>query len=570
MEDKKNQQPELTPEEQLDALLNSFLSEPDLPMPISEAETEPVVAEDSLPQDEPDANEAKSEPIPEAEAVIPEEASEESTLPEVKPETEIPEDQPLLQDELSGGEEIPETEIKADEDAMESAGLVRPEDLEFEKIIEEAMREEWGEPTVTDGEDAEPEASEQSASEEVTTQEETAVEETTDDRQEAPARPDHKIRPKNRGGYGLFGIPHMVSTVIWLAVIVFIGIGLGTMMWEVASDVLALDRPDHSITITIEEDDDLEEVATKLQQAGLIKYPGLFKLYGNITDAMEDIRPGSFELNSQYDYHALVGHLAGNQSRLTVDVTIPEGYNCAQIFALLEQKGVCSAAKLEEAAANAKLTEYWFLEGVERGTPYCLEGYLFPDTYTFYYSHEPEAVLEKMLSNFNKRFTDIMKNKLDVLNQNLSDMMRSHGLSEEYIASHQMTIREVVIIASMIEKETADNAESYNISSVIYNRLTNPGVYPWLNIDATLVYITGRSPVTDADKLIDSPYNTYLYEGLIPGPISNPSRASLDAALDPEMTEYHFYALDPSTGKHHFSKNLQEHNDFLNSLKKED
>ena len=123
-----------------------------------------------------------------------------------------------------------------------------------------------------------------------------------------------------------------------------------------------------------------------------------------------------------------------------------------------------------------------------------------------------------------------------------------------------------MIIASLIEKETSGNKESYYIASVIYNRLTNPGEYPYLNIDAALVYAVGHSPLTNEDKLFDSPYNTYLYKGLVPGPIANPGVASMNAALSPESTEYYFYALDPSTGEHKFFKTYKAHLEFLESL----
>ncbi len=120
----------------------------------------------------------------------------------------------------------------------------------------------------------------------------------------------------------------------------------------------------------------------------------------------------------------------------------------------------------------------------------------------------------------------------------------------------------------MIEKETANNLESFTVSSVIYNRLTNPGKYPYLNIDATLVYaLGGRNELTAQDKTIDSPYNTYKEKGLVPGPISNPSQNSLAAALQPEETKYYYYAYNPATEEHHFSKNYDDHLDFLNSLK---
>jgi UPF0755 protein len=140
-------------------------------------------------------------------------------------------------------------------------------------------------------------------------------------------------------------------------------------------------------------------------------------------------------------------------------------------------------------------------------------------------------------------------------------MMRRNGDSEEFIAANQFDIRDVVNVASLIEKETASNQESYRIASVIYNRLFNWGSTPrYLNIDATLIYaLDGKTNLTAEDKTTDSPYNTYTYTGLTPGPIANPGLASIEAALNPETTSYYYYVLNPSTGVHDFSKTLAEH-----------
>ena len=358
-----------------------------------------------------------------------------------------------------------------------------------------------------------------------------------------------------------------VCPVIWLAIIVFIGAGLGRMIWQVAADMLAFGRPNQAVTITITSNDDLDDIAQKLYDTGLIKYPGIFKFYGQLANAEKKVKPGTYELNTVYDYNALVKNMAGTADRVSTKVTIPEGYTCAQIFRLLEKSGVCTVEALQEAAMTADLSNYWFLEGIDRSSPNCLEGYLFPDTYEFYLDHNPTSVLKKMLSNFNKRFSDNMIAKIDELNEMMASTMRSHGLSESYIKAHMFTVRDVVIVASMIEKETSGDEESYYISSVIYNRLTNPGEYPYLNIDATLVYITGNSPLTQEDLKFDSPYNTYLYKGMIPGPISNPGLSSLSAALSPENTSYYYYALNPATGSHEFFKTYKAHQNFLESLK---
>ena len=128
-----------------------------------------------------------------------------------------------------------------------------------------------------------------------------------------------------------------------------------------------------------------------------------------------------------------------------------------------------------------------------------------------------------------------------------------------------MDMDEVITLASMIEKETASAKESSTIASVIYNRLCDPANYPYLNIDATIVYALGGvdGALTYEDTQIDSPYNTYNRTGLPAGPISNPGLSSISAALHPADTSYYYYALAGSTGLHHFSESYDEHQAFL-------
>ena len=378
-------------------------------------------------------------------------------------------------------------------------------------------------------------------------------------RQENP--PVRKRRPKNKHAYGLLSIPHILTTIVWLALVVAIGASLGRMLWMCAADVLAFGRPDQTVYVTITKTDTLDTVAEKLHRAGLINYPGLFKLYGKLSNIMDDLSIGTYELNTLYDYHALSTSMSEKPAmRVTVKVTIPEGYNCAQIFKLLEEKEVCTVAELENYASNSQFADYWFLEGTERGNKYCLEGFLFPDTYEFYVDSDAKEVYIKLLAAFDYRFTDTMKEKLVKLNEYLNAKMKKQGLDQSYIDSHQITIREVVIIASLIEKESSGiEDDSYNISSVIYNRLTNPGNHPYLGLNSTLVYYTGRSELTSEDFQDDHPYNTYTRPGLVPGPIANPGRASLDAALDPSDTGYYYFVLNPKTGTHEYSKTYAEH-----------
>lgn len=366
--------------------------------------------------------------------------------------------------------------------------------------------------------------------------------------QETPVprpRPVRKGRPKRKGGEGLLGIPSILVTLVWLALIVVIGVTLGRMAWVCAADVLAFGREDKPVTVTIYEADSMEDITEKLYNAGLIRYKSLFSFYASISDAQEDIDPGIYDLNTRYDYHALVNMMSASSTREVVKVTIPEGYTCRQIFDLLQENKVCTSVDLAAYAANGALDEYWFLENVTRGDKYCLEGFLFPDTYEFYKNDSPRSILQKMLNNFEYRFTEEMRAQLEALNAN--------------VTGGTYSVRELVIVASMIEKETAAASESPRIAGVIYNRLFRWGDTPaFLNIDASIVYAQDGDN-SHIDTSIDSPYNTYLHTGLTPTPIANPGLASLQAALNPESHNYYYYVLNPSTGVHQFATSYDEH-----------
>ena len=383
-----------------------------------------------------------------------------------------------------------------------------------------------------------------------------------------------KRRPAMKKGYGLLGIPHILATFVWLALILAIGITLGRTIWVCAADMLAFGKESSKVVVTIAETDTPDAIAQKLKDAGLIRYPELFKTFMKIKGAEEEISAGTFTLDTIYDYNALVNSMTPYaDGRQEVDITIPEGYTCAQIFNLLAENDVCTVEELEEYAANGELPEYWFLEGVTRGDKYCLEGFLFPDTYRFYTKDDPDRVLEKLLDAFDDRFTDTMKEWFENLKVRMTEAMQNAGRDEEYIASHQLTIRDVVIVASMIEKESSGPSESRIISSVIYNRLTDWDM-PYLNIDATIIYALGGKdgPLTESDLQVDSPYNTYTHMGLTPGPIANPGRESIYAALDPfgpqdeNYNAYYYYALDPETGSHKFFETSGGFEEFIDSV----
>ena len=510
------------------------------PLPEEVTVSEEIAAEETAASEEITADEtAVSEVIPEEAATVSEAIPEEGTaVSEAIPEEAIPE------------ESLPAPEAPFVEG---SVFMSRIPDVE-EDCPEETPEEAVSDP-VAQAEEPEEEPEEESLDREYRDNGQDF-----DEMLHAPApekkRPEHqrparKGRPKRKKGEGLLGIPNILVTFVWLALIVTIGVTAGRMLWICAADVLAFGREDRAVTITIYEADTMDDIVDKLHRNGLIRYKSLFNLYASISDAEEDIKPGIYDLNTRYDYHALVNFMSPRSSRTVVEnLLIPEGYTCQQIFELLEEKRVCTAVDLASYAANGELKDYWFLEGVQRGSEYCLEGYLFPDTYDFYKNSSPREVLEKLLDNFDYRFSEEMRAQLETLNTNLTG---------------DYTVREITIVASLIEKESASPEESPKVAGVIYNRLFNWGNNPaYLNIDASIVYaLGGKSELTREDLQIDDPYNTYTNIGLTPGPIANPGLSSLKAALNPETHNYYYYVLNPSTGMHQFSTTNEEHNAWV-------
>ncbi len=546
--------------------------------------------------------------IPEEEEILAPEAIEETPiLPEPTPAqpleatAEVPADTfpeedmfPVIEDILSGepAAEMPALASETDEAVIDDIILetLAEEQLETENEIPTFVPEAAPEPEEADLDDIilETLAEEQLEAELSVTEipakeipseipdlgfEEAPAEEPSKEPDPKKERPARKGRPRRPKGSGLLSIPHMISVVIWLLIICAIGVSAGRIIWVCAADVLAFGREDKEVSISITVDDTMETIADKLHKAGLINIPELFLFYADLTDVAEEhkITTGTFTLNTIYDYNALVNHMGPRATNRVVieDVLIPEGYNCRQIFALMEEKGICKAADLEAYAASGALDDYWFLEGVERGHKYCLEGYLFPDTYDFYENSTPKLVLEKMLDGFDYRFTQELNAKIPVLNELLSEMMRKNGESDAFIAEHQLDLHSLLTVASLIEEETASNSESYRIASVIYNRLFSWGNNPrYLNIDASIIYaLDGKTDLTAEDMAVDSPYNTYTNTGLTPGPISNPGLASIEAALNPESTSYYYYVLNPETGMHQFSKTYAEHTQWVEKFR---
>ena len=377
------------------------------------------------------------------------------------------------------------------------------------------------------------------------------------DSEQTEDTPEEPERPRLAAG---------IKVLLYVCCVLAASVILAVVGWRLADDVLALTKPDEEVTITVPENATVADVSRELKKQGLIEYEWLFRFYCLYSHAERKIQPGTYELNHLYDYHALVNGMTPSAGvRATTELTIPEGYECEDIFALLADAGVASVADLEKAAAEYEF-DYAFLQDLPYGDKNRLEGYLFPDTYQFYLNDKPEDVLGRFLRNFDSKITDDMYAALDDLNERLAARMRQNGFDETEIADAKLSFHDVITVASLVEKETAKTSESASIASVIYNRLCSK-LYPCLQIDATIQYALEerKEVLSNADKAIISPYNTYTNAGLPAGPIANPGINSIRAALYPADTDYYFYALG-NDGVHKFSKTYYEHQDFLAGL----
>lgn len=346
-----------------------------------------------------------------------------------------------------------------------------------------------------------------------------------------PARP-RTHRPRRPLHEARAGMGCLVA-IFYAAFILGVSMILSSYIILFTNEVFAFVKPDVTTVIEITDTDTFSTISRKLQSAGLIRYSALFDLYLNVAKPNVTFEPGRYEVSAKLDYPAMARALYKSAAaRETVRVTIPEGYTSVQIAAVLDAKNVCTQDSFWAAVENGSY-DFDFLADSGTGRTR-LEGFLFPDTYEFYLNDNAEEVVGKFLSNFDGKFDDL----------------RADAAASGY------SFRELVIIASMIEREAYFDEERPVIASVIFNRLGNPD-FPYLQIDATVAYILGRAP-TNADLNISDPYNTYVNEGLPPGPISNPGLKSLRAAVFPATSEYYYYVARRDRS-HIFSRTAEEH-----------
>ncbi|NLT49111.1 MAG: endolytic transglycosylase MltG [Clostridiales bacterium] len=292
------------------------------------------------------------------------------------------------------------------------------------------------------------------------------------------------------------------------------------------------------------------EIAAKLKEQDLIKNETMFKLFSKINGYDGTYKSGTHILNSSLTNDEIMRVLSSEPA--TRMVTIPEGKTLTQIVDILYKNNIIKDKEKFKQTANTAEFDYDFLKNLPKRNNR-LEGYLFPDTYEYDYNASDTEIIIKMLDNFDNKFKQKYKDMIEKL-------------------PVKMDMDKVVIMASIIEKEAQNPDDRYLISGVLYNRLDSKDKsLRRLQVDATIQYIILNQTGAYKDRLlykdleVDDPYNTYMYEGLPPGPICCPGEASIKAAVNPDDTSYLFYvAKGDGSGGHAFARTYAQHQANIN------
>jgi len=288
--------------------------------------------------------------------------------------------------------------------------------------------------------------------------------------------------------------------------------------------------------VSVQPGQGLRQIAAALQERGVVRSALAAEIFARLTGVARELKPGDYRFAGNETVAQVIGHIARGEA-LFVTVAIPEGATVHQIAQKLQAAGLVCDWRFERAARDSSLIRALGL------APLGAEGYLFPATYRF----PPRVTAQEAVATMLERFDSLMTPQV-----------------QTRIFQLGLTPRQLVTLASMVEKEAKVPAERPLIAGVFYNRLR---LHMPLQSDPTAQYSFDGSvpPVVEAVHT-PSAFNTYAFAGLPPGPIANPGQASIEAALYPSPTNY-LYFVARKDGTHIFSHSLKEHDRAIASLK---
>ncbi|HOC53886.1 MAG TPA: endolytic transglycosylase MltG [Candidatus Pacearchaeota archaeon] len=286
-------------------------------------------------------------------------------------------------------------------------------------------------------------------------------------------------------------------------------------------------------TISISKGETVLQIASSLENQGIIKNQYIFLLTAFIKNDLKSMQAGEYFLNSKMSNNEIINILVSGET-IKNKITIPEGWTNKEIAEYFESKEISEKSNILNLL-NSSSYNYGFLK--DKPENLSLEGYVFPDTYLLETDESLENIIKIILDNFDKKLTPELRQEISRQNK---------------------TIFEIITMASLIEKEVITYEDKQIVSGILWKRI---GANMPLQVDATIIYALNekKESISIEDTKINSPYNTYKYKGLPLGPICNPGIESIKAAIYPKESNYWYYLSKPNK-ETVFSKTLEEHN----------
>lgn len=321
--------------------------------------------------------------------------------------------------------------------------------------------------------------------------------------------------------------------LIIIGVLVVLLVSAGVVAVWVQRQVNPSGAPGDVVTVTVAEGMSVDDIGDLLERQGVITSATVFRYYARIQGA-PTVLAGDYDLHRRESLGTVLDVLAGGPKVELERLTVPEGLTLAQIAEVVGELPGRSAAKFLEAARSGRVRSRYQPSGSKS-----LEGLVLPETYFIDKGDDEEAILRRMVREFD-------------------DLVTRLGITGA-ASRLRVTPYELVVVASLVEREARVADDRGKIARVIYNRL-EAGMP--LQIDATVQFALGtnKARLLYSDLEVDSPYNTYKVTGLPPGPIASPGSAALEAALNPPAGKWLFFVLADFDGRHAFAVTLAEHN----------
>lgn len=330
--------------------------------------------------------------------------------------------------------------------------------------------------------------------------------------------------------------PHQIR--VWILPPLGLFLAILFILYYIFWMPISLPEPEGKV-VAIPRGDSFRAVTDSLERNGIIRSRLAFEIAGRILGYTKSVKVGKYLFHSGLSNSDILSDINEGKSRLIISVTIPEGWRMDMIAKRFAKDLGVDAGKI---LAICKDSAFAVSKGIRVPS---LEGYLMPDTYKFYWQTDEFEIVDRMANGFKNFFVDSLKARL---------------------RGSQMSLNEVVTLASIVEGESGIDAELPTIAGVYLNRLRKNMK---LDADPTIQYLLPEGPrrLRYSDLRIESPYNTYLYRGLPPGPVNNPGRLAILSVLYPEKNRYLFFVAT-GVGGHHFSKSYSEHEKAVRVFRK--